>query len=160
MNTTNPAITKKLESFLFDFFVDCPEPFHLKEIVQTVKEKLSSEYQVKWENYVVWTLDLFHCNNLIKRVAPGTYESVDGPDDVYSERETGHVGEGEYVRRSVNFKGGIGKSYTKKLFNQELEKCEMAVSLLKVNHDKDWIKVSLLKADFHPVAVKLSLRGI
>ncbi len=160
-NIGNKHVTKDVESYLLDSFSDNPEEtFTIKEIQSMVGRKFRSMYGDDLKAHAAWALDMLHYNGLIKRVAPGTFESIDGPDEVYTERETGHAPEGEFSNRGKNTKG-IVPIGSRKEFNQEIGKALVSARMLK-NMGKDEHQISgLMTHDkFNPVATKIALKQV
>lgn len=162
---TNPEITKKVESFLLDTLTNNPnEVYSLKDLEQLIVSNFQNQYQgVNVNPHVAWALDMLHANQMIKRVGPGKWQSVDGPDPVYTDRSTGYSPEGEFSRRGKNFIG-VGKTTDRKNFNREVSKAEVSVKLLKnAGFDPKQAFDALSKGDgtqFHPVAIKLAIRKV
>ena len=154
-------VTKEIENYLLDLIAeDSYQPFHVKELLQLVKDKFYRKYPQDLDAHVAWALDALHFNNLIKRVAPGTYESIDGPDDVYSERETGHSSEGApYKGRGYNVKG-IPRIGNRSEFNRALGMTRFGVKTLKNMGKKDdeIEKLMVTQGTHNPVVVKLALK--
>lgn len=156
---SNKNVTKEIESLLLNTISDNPEEaFTYKELKSLAKSKLGAKYGDGLDAHVGWALDMLHFNNMVKRVAPGTFQSVDGPDEVYTERETGHAGEGEFSNRGKNVKG-IVRVGSKSEFNKELSKSLVSVRLLKnMGHSESQIISELPPDKFNPVAVKLAVK--
>lgn len=161
----NQDITKKIESFLLDKITDNPnDVYSTKDLESVVKDQFQNQYgNVDVNPHVAWALDMLHSNKMIKRVGPGQWESVDGPDPVYSDRVTGYSPEGEFSRRGKNFLGTMGFT-ERKNFNREVEKAETSVKLLKgAGFDAKKVYDALTKSsgtNFHPVAIKLAIRKV
>ena len=157
----NKNVSKDIETYLLDIFSqDEANAFTYKELKGMVKSKFGSKYGDDLDVHVNWALDMLHFNNLIKRVAPGTFQSIDGPDDVYTERETGHSPEGEFSNRGKNVKGVV-KIGSKSDFNKELGKAVISVRMLKnLGHSEERIKSELPSDKFNSVAVKLAIKQI
>ena len=157
----NKDVTKKIEDWLLNLFSENPsEPYHTKELLELVRREFSHEYGLELEAHTAWALDFLHFNNMIKRVAPGTYESIDGPDPVHTERETGHAPEGEFSGRGFNVKK-LDKA-TGTPFRQKYGKAELSVKMLKnMGKNEDEVRNILTDSgNFDPVAVKLALKKI
>lgn len=161
-NINNKHITKDVEAFLLDIFsADAAEAYTYKELRAMANTKFRSTYGIDLKAHVSWAIDMLHYNSLIKRVAPGTFESVDGPDDVYTERETGHAPEGEFSNRGKNTSGVKRDIGTRKEFNAELSKSLWTVKMLKnLGRSKDEILDTLPPTEYNPVALKLAIKQI
>ncbi len=160
---SDKKITKHIENYLLDIFSENNEdPFSTKELLEKVRQKFSSEYGWDLDAHVSWALDMLHANRLIKRVAPGTWEADEGPDDVYTERETGHAPEGEFVHRGKDFtKTDTSLIRNKTEYNQEWFKSDFAVRTLKnMGKSEEDIKTMLRSGSepFNAVTVKLALK--
>ena len=160
-NIGNKTITKEIENYLLDKFVeDIAQPWTRKELISTVKRKFSAKFGDDLEAHVAWALDMLHFNKIVKRVAPGTFESADGPDEVYTERETGHASDGEYAHRGYDTRD-TSRPKSKSDFSHELSKTDLSVKMLKnMGKDKNAVQSMLSSSEnpFNPVALKLSLR--
>ena len=163
---TSTKITKDVEEQIVNLFsTNNGTPATYKEILEYVESKLG--FGASWVNgldaHVAWALDMIHSNNLIKRVGPRIWEAVEGPDDVYSERETGYAPEGEFVNRGRNF-NSQPTFKTKVEFNREMDKAESSVKILKeMGKTKDEAFKMLINSTgtvFNPVAVKVSLNKL
>ena len=98
-------VTKDIENYILSIFSENEEyPYTNKELVSMVKRKFSSKYGNDLESHTAWARDMLFFNKLIKRVGPGIYQADSGPDEVYTERETGHAPEGEFANRGYNTK--------------------------------------------------------
>lgn len=163
LEKANDRITIDVENILLDIFSDNPTlPLTVGELVVKVKTKLPEKYKnVNVDAHVNWALDMMHANNLIKRVGPATWEAVEGPDDVYSQRATGHAGEGEFANRGKNFTGSSG-SMTRQSFNQQYQKALTSAKLLKSAgfSQSDAEKAMLNAGGFHSVAVKAAVKMV
>jgi hypothetical protein len=134
------------------------EAFTYKELKGMVKRQFRTKYGDDLDAHVAWAIDKLHFNNDIKRVAPGTFESANGPDEVYTERETGHAQPGEHAGRGYNVKG-VPRIRNKKEFNAELSKAMLSVKMLKnMGHNAVKILGELPPERFNPVAVKLAIK--
>ncbi len=162
---SNPEITKRVESFLLDKITDNPnEVYSMKDLESLVKSHLQTQYpRVDISPHVAWALDMLHANRMIKRVGPGQWQSIDGPDPAYSERLTGYSPEGEFVRRGKSFLGSMGTTERKK-FNREVEKATISAKMLKTaGLDQKGVYDALTKGgstQFHPVAVKMAIKKV
>jgi hypothetical protein len=161
---TNPEITKKVESILLDIFSENEnQSYPTKELEQLVKDKIDVTFKgVNILPHVSWALDMLHANSLIKKVAPGTWESVDGPDPVYVERSTGYAAPGEFARRGSNFTGTNGGS-NRKEYNDQLKAAETSVKMLKrAGFSPKEVYDAMTKQEsgtkFNPVAVKVMIK--
>jgi len=156
-------VTNKIEKYLLDLFEAEPDTaYHQKELLTMVRMEYSDEFGWELEAHVSRALDKHHCNNDIKRVAPATFESVYGPDDVYSERETGHMPLGETAQRpfNVHLREQQNKFRSQKEFNEAVRKTESSVSILRDNKMTDQqISDSLIQAGFNHLIVKKVLRN-
>ena len=155
----NKDVTKKIQDWLLDLFSENPsEPYHTKELLTLVKREFAQEYGYELEAHTAWALDMLHFNNMIKRVAPATYESIDGTDPVHTERETGHSPEGEFSARGFDVKK-LEKA-TGTPFRQKYAKAELSVKMLKnMGYNEERILAATQK-DFDPVAVKLAIKKL
>lgn len=160
-NIGNKAVTKEIETFLLNRLSEDPEqPWTTKELVSSAKRRFSGKYGDDLDAHVAWALDMLHFNKLIKRVAPGTFESIDGPDEIFTERETGHAPEGEFVHRGYDTRD-TSHPRNKKDFRHELNKADLSVKMLKnMGKSKEDIHAMLSSGDkpFNSVAVKLALK--
>lgn len=162
---SNPEITKKIESFLLDTLTDNPnEIYSTKDLEALVKTQFQTQYQgVDVLPHVSWAVDMLHSNQMIKRVGPGQWQSVDGSDPVYSDRSTGYAPEGEFSRRGRNFLNSLGITDRKK-FNREVDKATVSAKILKTaGMNEEQIYDALAKSDgtqFHPVAIKIAIRKV
>ena len=156
----NTKVTKEVETFLLDIFSkNADDAFTYKELRGIVASKFRHVYGDDLKSHTNWALDMLHYNSLIKRVAPGTFESVDGPDDVYTERETGHSPEGEFSNRGKNVNNIVKGIGSKSDFNHELRKTIMSVKILKnLGRNQQEIAASLTPDKFNPVALKIALK--
>lgn len=156
-------VTNKIEDYLLEVFNAEPDvAYHQKELLTMVRMEYSHDYGWELEAHVARALDKHHCNNFIKRVAPATFESINGPDDIYSERETGHMPEGETAHRpfNVHLKEQQNKFKSQKEFNEAVRKTESSVGILRLNKmDDQQISDSLLQAGFNHLIVKKVLRN-
>ena len=93
---SNPEITKVVESILLDFISENPTgAFKNADLEDEVRSKLGDKYQgVNILPHVSWALDMLHSNRMVKKIGPGVWQSIDGPDPVYAERQTGYSPEG------------------------------------------------------------------
>ena len=155
-------VTNKIEDFLLEIFNSEPEvAYHQKELLTMIRMEYSHEFGWELEAHVARALDKHHCNNFIKRVAPATFESINGPDEIYSERETGHMPEGETVHRpfNVHLREQQNKFRSQKEFNEAVRKTESSVGILRLNKMTDQqISDSLIQAGFNHLIVKKVLR--
>lgn len=164
-NPTNTGVCKAVEEAVLTIIVSDPEDaFHVKDLTKMVNRRLSKKFG-ELANHVMHAVDQFLANNLIKRVAPSTYQSVDGPDEVYSERASGHVPEGApYEARPKNYTNNptVPSARRRALFNQELRKVEASIGILqRTTMTAEEIKTALLgSGNFNPVAVKFCVRQI
>jgi hypothetical protein len=157
----NKGVTKEIENYLFDVLTDNPEePFHVKDLFRMVHRKFSNKYGDDLLSHTAWALNMLAFNKLAKKVAPGTWESYDGPDDEI-ERAGGYAPEGEFARRSYRVYGPISGD-NKLSFKHYMDKAEMSVKMLKnMGDDRKTILNKLSdKKNFHPVAVKLAIKKI
>lgn len=167
MNETrsNPEITKEVESILLDLISDNPNNAYTnKQLEQDIKNKLGNKYAgVDILPHVSWALDMLHSNRLVKKIGPGLWQSVDGPDAVYADRQTGYSPEGEYTKRGKNFLQNMGATERKK-FNRDVNGAEVSVKMLKqAGLDEKQIFDSLVKnqgTKFNPVAIKVAIRKV
>lgn len=155
-------ITREIENAILDIVAASPEePFHFKELLSMMRARYSGEFGWDLEMHTSMALDMLHTNNLIKRVAPNTYESPEGPDDVYSERATGHAPEGEFVGRGRDFTRDTSLPVSKSDWKHEMGKADLSVKMLKnFGKDEDSIREMLLSGDkpFNRVAVEVALK--
>lgn len=162
-NVNNTGVCKAVEEMVLTLIVSDPEnAFHVKDIARKVNRKLGRIYG-ELGYHVTRAVDQFFANRLIKRVAPSTFQSVDGPDEEYSERLSGHVPEGEpYATRPANYTNNptVPSARRQALFNQELRKVEASVGILQQSKmTLEQIKTTLLNSgNFNPVAVKFCCR--
>jgi hypothetical protein len=161
----NPGITKEIEPILLDIITANPnDSFTDKNLEPLVKNKISDKYKgVDILSHISLALDMLHSNKFVKRIGPGIWQSVDGPDPVYSDRSTGYSPEGEFARRGKNFLGSMGTSERKK-FNQDVSGAEVSVKMLKsAGLSEKQIFDSLTKTSatkFNPVAIKVAIRKV
>lgn len=164
-NPTNTGVCQAVEEAVLTIIVSDPEDaFHVKDITRKVNRMLARKFG-ELGNHVMHAVDQFFANNLIKRVAPSTYQSVDGPDEIYSERASGHVPEGaEYEPRPKNYTKDhtVPSARRRAIFNQELRKVESSIGILqRTAMTVEQIKTSLLESGkFNPVAVKFCMRQV
>ncbi|SRR6266404_4184233 len=164
-NVGNPGVCKAVEEMVLTIIVsDEEDAFHVKDITRIVNRKLARQFG-ELAYHVVRAVDQFLANNLIKRVAPSTYQSVDGPDEVYSERASGHVPDGApYEPRPKNYTNNpkVPSARRRVIFNQELRKVEASIGILqRCKMTTEQIKTSLLDSGkFNPVAVKYCVKQI
>jgi hypothetical protein len=160
-NVDNRNVTRDVENYLLNVFSENPDqPFTNRELISMVKRKFSSVYGNDLDGNVVWALDAMHFNKLTKRVAPGTWESIVGPDAIFTERETGYAPAGEFIRRGYDTKN-ITHPKNKGEFKSEIDKADLSIKMLKnMGKSEDEIKSMLQSGEtpFNPVAVKLSLK--
>ena len=160
-NIGNKNVTKEIESYLLDKLSSEPDqPWTKKELTGMVKRRFSGKYGDDLESHTAWALDMLHFNKLVKRVAPGTFESIDGPDDVFTERETGHAPEGEFVARGYDTRDTSNPRNSSD-FRHELGKADLSVKMLKnMGKSKKDIELMLNSGEkpFNSVAVKLALK--
>jgi hypothetical protein len=160
---SDKKVSRDVEDYLLDILSENPlEPFTFKELLGMIRDKYQSIYGWDLEGHVSWALDMLHANSLIKRVAPSTYEAPEGPDDVYSERATGHAPEGEFVHRGKDFtKADTSHFKSKAEYNHELGKADWSVKMLKnMGKNEEDIETMLLAGD-HPynrVALKVAIK--
>lgn len=156
----NKRVTKDIENYLLDLFAaDAEEPFTRKELIYWAKKKFGGQYGGDLEPHVSWALNALDYNRLIKKVAPGTYESVDGPDDEFQERDTGYAPEGEFQARSHDTTRDTSKPKNREDFKHEMFKADFAVKTLKnLGKDKAQVEAGLAAANFNPVCLKLALK--
>lgn len=162
-NIGNKDITKKIELLLLDLFTNnSEEPFDEKYMLSIARQKFSSEYGWDLQAHVSWARDKLFCNNIIKRVAPGIYENVNGPDEIYTERETGHVKEGEYANRGYNTKGPQFKKSHISDWNSLKRKADVSAKILKeCGWDKEKVfDVMIESGNFNPIATKLAVNEL
>ena len=162
-NPEDKKVTRDVEAYLLDMFsVNNEEPFTFKEVLGSVRSKFSSVYGWDLEAHVAWALDMLHTNHLVKRVGPGVWEADEGPDDVYSERETGYAPEGEFVHRGKNFNVKDTSRFRNKVeYNQELFKAEFLVKTMKNMGKTEEDIYAMLQSGgtpFNPVAIKIALK--
>jgi len=158
----NPNVTVDIEKYLYSVFAeDMEEAFSYKELTSMVKRKFRSQYGDDLAPHVAWAIDKLHFNNDIKRVAPGVFESANGPDEVYTERETGHAEPGQHAGRGYNTKG-TPRIRSKKEFNAELRKALVSVRMGKNMGDSAEYLLSILtpERNWNQVAVKLAIKQI
>ena len=158
----NPNVTVDIEKYLYQIFSDDMEnAFSYKELASMVKRQFRSQYGDDLVPHVAWALDKLHFNNDIKRVAPGTFESANGPDEVYTERETGHAEPGQHAGRGYNVKG-TPRLRSKKEFNAELRKSLLSVKMLKNlgKNSEQILKDLTPERNFNQVAVKMAIKQI
>jgi len=160
---SDKKVSHDVENYILDIISETiDEPFTFKELLEMVRNKYQSEYGWDLEGHVSWALDILHANNLVKRVAPNTYEAPEGPDDVYSERATGYAPEGEFVPRGRDFtKQDTSHFENKDEYRHELSKAEWSVNMLKnMGKNEEDIETMLLVGE-HPynrVALKVALK--
>jgi hypothetical protein len=162
-NKHGDKVTKDIEAYLLDLFSENnEEPFPLKELTVLVRNKFSSIHGWDLEAHVAWACDMLHANHLIKRVAPGVWEADEGPDEVYSERQTGYAPEGEFAHRGQNFNLKDTSNFKSKAeYNHELGKADWSVNMLKnMGKNADDIKTMLSSGDhpYNPVALKIAIK--
>ena len=151
-------VTKDIEAYLLDLFSENnEEPFPLKELTSLVRNKFSSTYGWDLAAHVAWACDMLHAN-----VAPGTWEADEGPDEVYSERETGYSPEGEFAHRGQNFNLKDTSNFKSKAeYNHELGKADWSVNMLKNSGKSAEDIKTMLSAGDHPynlVALKIAIK--
>lgn len=155
----NKGVTKAIEDYIFDILAARPEePFHTKDLFTMARRKFSGQYGDDLLPHTAWALNMLAFNKLAKKVAPGTWESYDGPDDEI-ERSGGYAPEGEFARRSYRVYGPITPQQRQE-FKHSTDKAETSVKMLKTSGmSKDQI-LSALTAEkgFHPVAVKIAVK--
>lgn len=155
----NRGVTKAIEDYVFDILAAYPEePFHTKDLFRKVHRKFSRDYGDDLLSHTAWALNMLAFNRLAKKVAPGTWESADGPDDEI-ERMGGYAPEGEFARRSYKVYGPMSTK-NKQEFKWATDKAESSVTILKNAGDSREVildKLSLEKG-FHPIAVKLAIK--
>ena len=156
----NNHVTKDIENYLLDLFAQDPEqPFTRKEMLYWTKKKFGGQYGNDLEPHVSWALNMLDYNKLIKKVAPGTYESVDGPDDEFQERETGYSPEGEFQHRSHDTTRDTSKPKNKEDFKHEMFKSDFGARTLKnLGKDEAQVEAAMMAAGFNPVCIKLALK--
>ena len=157
----NKGVTKAIEDYIFDILAAAPEePFHTKDLFKKVQRKLASQYGDDLLPHTAWALNMLAFNKLAKKVAPGTWESSDGPDDEI-ERIGGYAPEGEFARRSYKVYGPISSS-DRQNFRQESGKAEMSAKMLKnMGKSRDQVLSDLTNSgNFHPIALKLAVKKI
>jgi hypothetical protein len=166
-NPKNNGVCADVENFILDIFTKDPnECHHIKEITLRVVKKFADKYAGIGHNHVMHAVDQFFANSLIKRVAPSTFEAIEGPDDEYSERMTGHVPEGEpYAKRPKNYTANPLSPANKQRanFNRELSKAQTSVKILRGCKDMtdEKILAALIETkNFNPVAVKIALKTV
>jgi hypothetical protein len=157
----NKNVTKEIERFLLDKFAAEPEqPWSIKELIAVAKRKFSNKFGDELAPHVSWAVDMLHFNKLIKRVAPGVWESVDGPDEVFTERETGHAPEGEFMNRGFDTRD-TSHPRNKADFRHEMSKADLSVKMLKnMGKSREDIHKMLSSGDkpFNAVALKLAFK--
>ena len=153
-------VTTDIENYLFDLFAAEPEnPYTKKELYAIVRRKFSGKYGSDLKPHVNWALNKLDFNKLAKKVAPGTYENIDGPDDEYAERETGYAPEGEFAGRSFDVRKDTSKPKNRQDFKHEMFKSDFGVRTLKnLGKNKKEVEDALLAANFNPVCLKLALK--
>ena len=154
----NKGVTKDIESFLLDLLSDNPdEPYHLKDLSLMVNRRFAMKYGDDLAYHIARAIDMLTFNKMAKKVAPNTWESIDGPDDEM-ERTGGYAPEGEFAHRTYKV-GAADTSHIKK-FNDEIKKAELSVKMLKnMGQSRDQAQQNLLNSgNFHPVAVKLAIK--
>lgn len=162
---SNPEITKKIESIILDLVSKNEmESYSIEDFEHFIKKDFGDEYEgVDIKAHVAWALDMLHANNLVKRVGPGIWQSIDGPDNVYSERSTGYAPEGEFARRGKNFLQKMSPT-ARKEFNKDVKTAEVSVKMLRnAGYDEQKVFDALTKGSttkFNPVAVKVAIRKI
>lgn len=160
-NIGNKNVTKEIESFLLDKLSAEPDqPWSVKELTMMAKRRFSNKFGDELTPHVSWAVDMLHFNKLIKRVAPGTWESIDGPDEVFTERETGHAPEGEFVARGYDTRD-TSNPRNKADFRHEMSKADLSVKMLKnMGKSREDIHKMLTSSEkpFNSVAVKLALK--
>jgi hypothetical protein len=155
-------VSREVEDAILDIVAASPEePFHFKELLAKIRARLAGKWGWDLETHVAYALDMLHTNSLIKRVAPNTYESPEGPDDVYSERATGHAPEGEFVQRGRDFTRDTSNPVSKSDWRHEMSKADLSVKMLKnMGKDEATIRSMLLSGDkpFNRVAVEVAIK--
>ena len=163
----NQGITKELELVLLDILTDHKnDAYHPTELAKLAKEKMSDKYKnVDMTGHITYALDMLHSNHMVKRVGSNIWQSIDGPDPVYSDRVTGYAPEGEYVKRGKNFLGNMSGTERKK-FNTDLSSAETSVKMLKRAGmtQQQQVYDAIIKSEngtkFNPVAVKVAIKRI
>ena len=164
-NPTNTGVCHAVEEAVLTIICADPEDaFHVKDLTRKVNRMLARQFG-ELGYHVVRAVDQFFANRLIKRVAPSTFQSVDGPDEEYSERLSGHVPEGAgYEPRPKNYTNNstVPSARRRALFNQELRKVESSIGILqRTKMTAEEIKTALLgSGKFNPVAVKFCMRQV
>jgi hypothetical protein len=158
-NIGNKKVTKDIENYLLSIFAEDEEiPYTTKELISMVKRKFGSKYGDDLQSHTSWALDFLHFNKIIKRVGPGLWESSDGPDEIYTERETGHAEEGEFSHRGYNVRD-TSHPKNKIDFNHEMAKADLSVKMLKnMGKNKEQVESALTSAGFNPVCLKLAIK--
>jgi hypothetical protein len=162
---TNPEITKQIESALLDVISENPTKVYDSEhLEQSIRPKIGNQFSgVNILAHIGWALDMLHTNRFVKKVGPALWQSVDGPDPVYAERQTGYSPEGEFTRRGRNFYGDMDDKSRKK-FNLDVGGAESSVKLLKnAGMDEKQIYDTLMSSTgtkYNPVAIKVAIRKV
>jgi len=153
-------VTKEIEEYLFDLFAAEPEvPYTKKELYSMVRRKFGGKWGDDLKPHVNWAANKLDFNKLIKKVAPGTYENIDGPDDEYMERETGYAPEGEFAGRSFDVRKDTSKPRNREDFKHEMFKSDFGVRTLKnLGKSREEVEAALLAANFNTVCLKLALK--
>jgi hypothetical protein len=157
----NKGVTKAIEDFIFDILAANPEePFHTKDLFRKVQRKFAGQYGDDLLSHTGWALNMLAFNRLAKKVAPGTWESADGPDDEI-ERLGGYAPEGEFARRSYKVYGPMS-SKDRQNFRDELSKAETSANMLKNMGDSREVVLQKLTSsgNFHPVASKIAIKNV
>jgi hypothetical protein len=170
MNTneirSNPNITNEIEPALLDIISENPtKVFTNKQLEQEVRPKIDPKFQsVNITTHVAMGMNSLFGNQFVKKVGPGLWQSIDGPDPVYAERRTGYAPEGEYVRRPGNFYTDMDAN-GRKNFNLDVKGAESSVKLLKqAGYDEKKIYDTLINnsggTKYNPVAIKVAIRKV
>jgi hypothetical protein len=162
---TNPEITKQIESALLDIISENPtKVYDSEQLEHEIRPKMGNQFSgVNILTHIGWALDMLHTNRFVKKVGPALWQSVDGPDPVYAERQTGYSPEGEFTRRGKNFLGTMSSTERKK-FNLDVGGAESSVKLLK-NSGMDEKEIYDTLANntgtkYNPVAIKVAIRKV
>ena len=166
-NPKNKGVCRAVENLVLDLICkDITEAWHVKDLTSVAHKRLGKKFGTALGNHVMHACDQFFANDLIKRVAPSVFQAAEGPDEVFSERVSGHVPEGEpYAKRPKNYNAATTtpSAHARAIFNQQVRAADASISILlscQTKFTPTQILETLVygKTDFNPVAVKVALR--
>lgn len=166
-NPKNKGVCRAVENLVLDLICkDITEAWHVKDLTAVVNQRLGRKFGDNLGNHVMHAVDQFFANDLIKRVAPSVFQAIEGPDEVFSERQSGHVPEGEpYAERPKNYNncGNTPTRHARAIFNQQVRAADASIGIFLTCQDKKspaeiLEELTYAKSYFNPVAVKVALR--